>query len=103
MRAHQQHKRVERRSNVLPDRPLPKQARHRHQNLTAAGYSGWTDLLFRPSGNSQTATVMKAGVRKGVEQKGYKIILNIGDQLSDLSESCSERTYNFRTAAASSG
>ena len=64
-------------------------------NLTAAGYAGWTDILFRPNANSQTAALMKAGVRKTVEQKGYKIILNIGDQLSDLAGGYSERTYKL--------
>ncbi len=64
-------------------------------NLNAAGYSGWTDLLFRPNGNSQTAALMKAGVRKGIEQKGYKIVLNIGDQLSDLAGGYAERTYKL--------
>ena len=64
-------------------------------NLTAAGYAGWTDLLFRPSGNSQTAAIMKAGVRRGIEQKGYKIIFDIGDQLSDLAGGYAERTYKL--------
>jgi predicted secreted acid phosphatase len=63
--------------------------------LQAAGYSGWQDLLMRPSGNSDPARIMKAGVRQSVERKGYRIVLNIGDQLSDLIGGYSERTYKL--------
>ncbi len=65
------------------------------RTLENAGYSDWTDLLMRPSGNSNTAAVMKSGVRAGIEKKGYKIIMNIGDQLSDLVGGYSERTYKL--------
>lgn len=63
--------------------------------LDAAGITGYGELLFRPNGNAEPARTMKAGVRKGVEAKGYKIILSIGDQLSDLSGGFAERTYKL--------
>jgi predicted secreted acid phosphatase len=64
-------------------------------DLTAAGIYGWGDLLLRPAGNTQPAAIMKANARKGVEAKGYKIILSIGDQLSDLTGGFAERTYKL--------
>jgi predicted secreted acid phosphatase len=64
-------------------------------NLHAVGYTDWEDLLFRLNGNSDPARVMKAGVRAGIERKGYKIVLNIGDQLSDLIGGASERTFKL--------
>jgi acid phosphatase len=65
------------------------------RTLQAAGYSGWEDLQMRLIGNSDPARIMKASVRQSIERKGYKIILNIGDQLSDLSGGYSERTYKL--------
>lgn len=64
-------------------------------NLQAAGYTGWEDLQMRFNGNSDPARIMKAGIRQGLERKGYKIVLNIGDQLSDLIGGYSERTYKL--------
>ncbi len=64
-------------------------------DLTAANISGYTELLMRPAGNTQPAAIMKADARKGVEAKGYKIILSIGDQLSDLAGGFAERTYKL--------
>lgn len=64
-------------------------------DLTAAGIEGYGDLLMRPAGNTQPAAIMKANARRGVEQKGYKVILSIGDQLSDLAGGYAERTYKL--------
>lgn len=64
-------------------------------DLTAANIGGYAELLMRPAGNTEKAAIMKAGARKGVEAKGYKIILSIGDQLSDLAGGFAERTYKL--------
>lgn len=64
-------------------------------NLMAAGYAGWEDLLMRPDGNKDSAQVLKTGLRAGVERRGYKIVVNMGDQLSDLAGGYSERTYKL--------
>jgi len=64
-------------------------------DLTAANISGYAELLLRPAGNTQPAAIMKANARKGIEAKGYKIILSIGDQLSDLAGGYAERTYKL--------
>jgi len=51
-------------------------------NLHSAGYQGWTGLSLNPGG---LATVpYKSGERAKIEQQGYRIIANVGDQESDL-------------------
>jgi acid phosphatase len=65
------------------------------RDLQTAGYSGWAELLLRPSGNTDPARIMKAGVRADIEKRGYRIILSIGDQLSDLIGGHAERTYKL--------
>jgi len=54
-------------------------------NLTSAGYHDWSGLALRgqhPS--SETTTDYKSAERKKIIAAGYKIILNVGDQISDL-------------------
>jgi predicted secreted acid phosphatase len=54
-------------------------------NLTAAGYRNWTGLALRgPYPKEQTTTEYKSAERRKILDAGYKIILNIGDQISDL-------------------
>jgi acid phosphatase len=56
------------------------------QNLAKAGYQGWTDLFMRGADElSIKAVDFKSAKRKIIANRGYKIILNIGDQVSDLS------------------
>jgi hypothetical protein len=52
------------------------------QNLTSAGYSGWKGLVLNPGG--MTLTQYKSAARAKIEQQGYRIIVNAGDQESDL-------------------
>ncbi len=65
------------------------------RQLTQAGYSGWDELILRPVTNNLTAAIFKSDARAALESKGYKIVLNIGDQLSDLSGGHAERTYKL--------
>lgn len=54
-------------------------------NLKAVGYATWTGLALRglhPAG--QTTTEYKSGERKKIVDAGYRIVLNVGDQMSDL-------------------
>jgi predicted secreted acid phosphatase len=54
-------------------------------NLTAAGYKNWAGLALRaPHPKEQTTTQYKSAERRKIVNAGYKIILNIGDQISDL-------------------
>jgi acid phosphatase len=65
------------------------------KQLTDAGYSGWQELHMRPAGETGPVAAWKTSQRAAVEKEGYTIILNIGDQLSDLAGGHSERTYKL--------
>jgi acid phosphatase len=65
------------------------------KNLTDAGYSGWSDLVMQPDGNKKPAREFKSHDRKLIEEKGHHIILNIGDQASDLAGCCEERIFKL--------
>lgn len=55
-------------------------------NLKAVGYAQWDGLSLRATDHPKTQSVVdyKSGERKKIVAQGYKIILNVGDQMSDL-------------------
>ncbi|RLN27671.1 hypothetical protein C2845_PM05G26180 [Panicum miliaceum] len=53
-------------------------------NLRRQGYSGWDKLLLKPVGLKATAIAYKSGERKKLQDAGYVIVGNIGDQWSDI-------------------
>ncbi|WP_263355864.1 HAD family acid phosphatase [Acidicapsa ligni] len=55
-------------------------------NLKAEGYDRWEQLYLRPEDHpkKQSVTDYKSGDRAEIVAKGYRIVLNVGDQLSDL-------------------
>ncbi len=55
-------------------------------NLKAVGYTQWDGLSLRAVDHPKTQTVVdyKSGERKKIVAQGYKIIFNVGDQMSDL-------------------
>lgn len=58
------------------------------ENLKTAGYHDWAGLALRGTHPStQTTTEYKSSERKKIVDAGYKIILNVGDQISDLNGS----------------
>jgi acid phosphatase len=64
-------------------------------NLRAAGYE-WTGLLLKPDNlTTKSAVEFKAPERKKLQDQGYTIIVNIGDQMSDLDGGVAERTYKL--------
>ena len=56
-------------------------------NLKTEGYDGWEGLYLRPEDHpkDQTVSQYKSGDRAKIVALGYRIILNVGDQMSDLS------------------
>ncbi len=55
------------------------------RDLEEAGYWGWSGLYLRPAGYRDPSIVpFKSGIRKMLTERGYDIILNVGDQDSDL-------------------
>ncbi|MGX9787468.1 HAD family acid phosphatase [Mycobacterium sp. MMS18-G62] len=66
------------------------------RNLEAVGYTGYTRLIMEPIGaHYVSAADFKAPQRAEIEQQGYTIIANLGDQGSDLAGGFSEQTYQL--------
>jgi hypothetical protein len=57
-------------------------------NLKNAGYHDWTGLVLRgPHPDTETTSDYKSAERKKIVDAGYKLILNVGDQMSDFNGS----------------
>jgi len=55
------------------------------RNLRAAGFDGWRKLILREPGQEKlSALEFKSARRKDIVAEGYRIVLNVGDQWSDL-------------------
>jgi predicted secreted acid phosphatase len=66
------------------------------KNLRAAGIGGYSRIFYKPNGFAGTTEAFKTATRrKLVEEEGYTIIANIGDQASDLAGGFSERTFKL--------
>ncbi len=64
------------------------------RNLNAAGYRGYATLYMVPDGaHFASAAEFKAPIRAKIEQAGYRIIANIGDQPSDLRGGHAEKKF----------
>jgi predicted secreted acid phosphatase len=65
------------------------------RNLREAGYR-WTRMIIYPDGaHVDSAVDFKAPERRKIQEQGYSIILNMGDQESDLRGGYAERTYKL--------
>jgi acid phosphatase len=55
------------------------------RNLREQGFENWKELTLRPtSGGPATTSEYKSAERGKIVAQGYKIVLNVGDQWSDL-------------------
>lgn len=55
------------------------------RNLAGQGYTNWQELILRPaSAAAETTTAYKSSRRAKIVADGYRIVLNVGDQWSDL-------------------
>lgn len=65
------------------------------RNLKAAGYE-WTGLILKPDDlATHSAVEFKAAARKKLTEQGYLIVVNVGDQMSDLDGGYAQRTYKL--------
>ena len=65
------------------------------RNLQIAGYE-WTGVLLKPDDlTTRSAVEQKAAERKKLVEQGYTIVVNMGDQMSDLDGGFAERTYKL--------
>ena len=54
-------------------------------NLRSQGFQDWQELILRSSAQGgSTALVYKSAARARIAAQGYTIVLNVGDQWSDL-------------------
>jgi predicted secreted acid phosphatase len=64
------------------------------RNLVAAGYAGYAKLYMVPNGaHFASAADFKSPVRAEIEQAGYTIVANVGDQPSDLLGGHAQRKF----------
>jgi acid phosphatase len=63
------------------------------RNLRRAGYRGRYELLLRPNGDLSAPSVVpfKVGARRSIEGRGFEILVNVGDQRSDLQGGAADR------------
>jgi hypothetical protein len=62
-------------------------------NLRAEGFDNWDGLSFKPS--DKTTEVYKAGQRAALEAAGYDVVVNLGDQESDLDGGHADRAFKY--------
>jgi acid phosphatase len=75
-----------------PEDPVLRTATE--ENLHKAGYHDWNELYLRPrSIDSKEVAKYKTATRAGIEDAGYTIIANVGDQDSDLADGYAEKTF----------
>lgn len=61
--------------------------------LRSAGFDGWDALIVRDKSEQEmSASEYKSGRRAKLEREGYTVVLNLGDQHSDLDGGHAERT-----------
>lgn len=66
------------------------------QNLNEAGYHDWVKLYLEPNDyKKHSAVSYKSGARREITEKGYDIVINVGDQFSDLKGGYVERSYKL--------
>ena len=66
------------------------------KNLRDVGYERWAALYMKPNDYDKKSVIpFKSGARKAIEAKGYTIIVNAGDQYSDLAGGYSERVFKL--------
>ena len=63
-------------------------------NLNKVGYTGYTALYMKPNNYNQPSVIpYKSSVRKQIVNMGYDIVLDIGDQHSDLAGGSTDATF----------
>jgi len=66
------------------------------KNLADAGYKNWDGLSLNSETYAEKSKVpYKVNARTLIEQQGYDIVLNIGDQQSDLSGGHADKTFKL--------
>jgi acid phosphatase len=65
-------------------------------NLRLRGFDGWEKLILRsPEESGESALEFKSSERKKIAAEGFRIVLNVGDQWSDL-RGAAEAEYSVK-------
>jgi predicted secreted acid phosphatase len=65
------------------------------QNLAREGYTGYKELILKPQDSTASTVDYKSGARDAIEDDGYKIVANVGDQYSDLAGGHSQVVFKL--------
>lgn len=66
------------------------------KNLHQAGFDGWDGLYLKPVDyHAKSAAPYKTKTRQKIQENGYDIVLNIGDQKSDLRGGFADKTVKL--------
>lgn len=66
------------------------------KNLQNTGYTQWNDLYLRPENYHKPSIIpFKSSVRKEIEHQGYDVIIDIGDQQSDLNGGFADKDFKL--------
>jgi len=66
------------------------------KNLNDAGYVNFDGLILRPENYSEKSIVpFKTSARTSVEKQGYTIVLNLGDQESDMKGNHADKSFKL--------
>jgi len=68
---------------------------HTEHNLQTQGFTGYKQLFLKPDASTDSTVVYKSGARATIEQMGYKIVANVGDQYSDLAGGHSQSAFKL--------
>lgn len=63
-------------------------------NLRSVGYH-WSGLYMRPTLSGDSAQTLKTNARIAIEELGYTIVANIGNNATDLAGGHTERTFKL--------
>ncbi len=73
----------------------PDGAAATERNLRQVGYETWKRILYKPADFAEPTRAFKIAARRQLAAEGYLIILNIGDQNSDLVGGYAERVFKL--------
>ena len=65
------------------------------KNLEEQGFQKFTALILKPVGSKVTSKEFKTYHRRQITESGYRIIVNVGDQASDLEGGYCESVYKL--------
>jgi acid phosphatase len=68
---------------------------HTEHNLKAQGFTKFNALVLKPAGSTLSTVAYKSAARADIEQHGYEIVANVGDQYSDLAGGHADVTYKL--------